>query len=91
MRAPIAPIVAITNRAAKARARAIVEFGASFGISTLHLAAALKDNGGGKLITTEFEATGSAEPSRRRGGHQPVQSFHSSIGTPHKRPLLSIW
>jgi predicted O-methyltransferase YrrM len=37
------------------RARAIVEFGASFGVSTLHLAAALKDNGGGRLITTEFE------------------------------------
>jgi predicted O-methyltransferase YrrM len=36
-------------------ARAIVEFGTSFGISTLHLAAALRDNGGGRLITTEFE------------------------------------
>lgn len=38
-----------------ARARTIVEFGTSFGISTLHLAAALRDNGGGRLITTEFE------------------------------------
>jgi len=37
------------------RARAIVEFGTSFGISTLHLAAALRDNGGGRVITTEFE------------------------------------
>jgi predicted O-methyltransferase YrrM len=37
------------------RARSIVEFGTSFGISTLHLAAALQDNGGGRLITTEFE------------------------------------
>lgn len=37
------------------RARAIVEFGMSFGISTLHLAAALRDNGGGRLITSEFE------------------------------------
>jgi len=36
-------------------ARAIVEFGTSFGISTLHLAAALRDNGGGRLITCEFE------------------------------------
>ncbi|KQV55359.1 MULTISPECIES: O-methyltransferase [unclassified Caulobacter] len=36
-------------------ARTIVEFGTSFGISTLHLAAALRDNGGGHLITTEFE------------------------------------
>ncbi|MDT2022364.1 class I SAM-dependent methyltransferase [Methylocella sp. CPCC 101449] len=38
-----------------ARARSIVEFGTSFGISTLHLAAALRDNGGGRLITSEFE------------------------------------
>lgn len=42
------------------RAKHIVEFGTSFGISTLHLAAALKDNcvdqaDGGKVITTEFE------------------------------------
>ncbi|MFN8624907.1 MAG: class I SAM-dependent methyltransferase [Candidatus Binatia bacterium] len=37
------------------RARSIVEFGTSFGISTLHLAAALKDNGGGRVIGTEFE------------------------------------
>jgi predicted O-methyltransferase YrrM len=36
-------------------ARMIVEFGTSFGISTLYLAAALRDNGGGHLITTEFE------------------------------------
>jgi len=36
-------------------AHTIVEFGTSFGISTLHLAAALRDNGGGRLITAEFE------------------------------------
>jgi predicted O-methyltransferase YrrM len=36
-------------------AKNIVEFGTSFGISTIHLAAALKDNGGGKVIGTEFE------------------------------------
>jgi predicted O-methyltransferase YrrM len=41
--------------ARNARARSIVEFGTSFGISTLHLAAALKDNGGGRLIGSEFE------------------------------------
>jgi len=41
--------------ARNSRARTIIEFGTSFGISTLHLAAALRDNGGGRLITTEFE------------------------------------
>lgn len=38
-------------------ARTIVEFGTSFGLSTLYLAAALRDNGGGRLITSEFEAS----------------------------------
>jgi predicted O-methyltransferase YrrM len=38
------------------RARSIVEFGTSFGISTIHLAAALRDNGGGRLIGSEFES-----------------------------------
>jgi predicted O-methyltransferase YrrM len=41
--------------ARSSRARTIVEFGTSFGISTLHLAAGLRDNGGGQLITSEFE------------------------------------
>jgi len=41
--------------ARNANAASIVEFGTSFGISTLHLAAALRDNGGGNLISTEFE------------------------------------
>jgi predicted O-methyltransferase YrrM len=36
-------------------ARGIVEFGTSFGVSTLHLAAALRDNGGGRLIGSELE------------------------------------
>jgi predicted O-methyltransferase YrrM len=40
-----------------ARANAIIEFGTSFGVSTLHLAAALRDNGGGQLVSTEFEPT----------------------------------
>ena len=41
-------------------ARTIVEFGTSFGISTLHLAAALRDNRGGHLITSEFEPSKAA-------------------------------
>ena len=46
--------------ARSSRARAIVEFGTSFGISALHLAAALRDNGGGRLITSEFEPSKTA-------------------------------
>lgn len=47
--------VLLYTLARSSRARTIVEFGTSFGISTLHLAAALRDNGGGRVITTEFE------------------------------------
>ena len=36
-------------------ARSVVEYGTSFGVSTLHLAAAVRDNGGGKVITTELQ------------------------------------
>jgi predicted O-methyltransferase YrrM len=36
-------------------ARTVVEFGTSFGISSLYIAAALRDNGGGRLISSEFE------------------------------------
>jgi predicted O-methyltransferase YrrM len=43
--------------ARSSKARAIVEFGTSFGLSTLHLAAALRDNGGGVLVGSEFEAS----------------------------------
>jgi predicted O-methyltransferase YrrM len=43
--------------ARSSRARTIVEFGTSFGVSTLHLGAALRDNGGGRLIGTELEST----------------------------------
>ncbi|MBR0831711.1 O-methyltransferase [Bradyrhizobium manausense] len=42
------------------RAKAIIEFGTSFGISTLHLAAGLRDSGGGRLITSEFEPSKAA-------------------------------
>ena len=37
------------------RARRIVEAGTSFGVSTLFLAAAVRDNGGGVVIASEYE------------------------------------
>jgi predicted O-methyltransferase YrrM len=51
-------------------ARTVIEFGTSFGISTLHLAAALRDNGGGRLITSEFEPSKAAKAREnfRAGG-----------------------
>lgn len=47
--------VLLYQLARSTNARHIVEFGTSFGLSTLYLAAALRDNGGGRLITSEFE------------------------------------
>ena len=38
------------------RPSTVVEFGMSFGISALHLAAAVKDNGHGRVVTTELSA-----------------------------------
>lgn len=46
------------------RARTVVEFGTSFGVSTIHLAAAVRDNGGGRVITTEF-APDKAEQAKK--------------------------
>jgi predicted O-methyltransferase YrrM len=42
------------------RAATIVEFGTSFGVSTIYMAAAVRDNGGGTIITTEFEPSKAA-------------------------------
>ncbi len=42
------------------KAKGIVEFGTSFGISTIHLTAAVKDNGGGRVIGSEYEAAKAA-------------------------------
>lgn len=38
------------------KARRVVEFGTSMGVSTIYLAAALRDNGGGLLVGSELEA-----------------------------------
>jgi len=39
------------------RPATVVEFGMSFGISAIHLAAALRDNGSGRVVTTELSET----------------------------------
>jgi predicted O-methyltransferase YrrM len=38
------------------RPATVVEFGTSFGISTIHLAAAVRDNGIGRVVSTELNA-----------------------------------
>ncbi|MCV7051013.1 class I SAM-dependent methyltransferase [Mycobacterium heidelbergense] len=46
------------------RPATIVEFGMSFGISAVHLASAVRDNGGGRVVTTELNATKVAAAKR---------------------------
>jgi predicted O-methyltransferase YrrM len=45
-------------------AKVMVEFGASFGISGIHLAAAARDAGGGRLITTELDPVKAEQAAR---------------------------
>src|SRR2546423_7589328 len=46
------------------RPATVVEFGTSFGISTLYLAAAVRDNGAGRVIGTELSADKAAAARR---------------------------
>ncbi|MFI5641068.1 O-methyltransferase [Streptomyces goshikiensis] len=46
------------------RPATVVEFGTSFGVSTLHLAAAVRDNGTGRVISTELSAAKAAAARR---------------------------
>ena len=52
------------------RPQIVVEFGTSYGISGIHLAAALRDAGRGRLVTTEFDAVkaGRAQDNFRAAG-----------------------
>jgi predicted O-methyltransferase YrrM len=72
---PISPAqgLALYQFARARRARHIVEFGASFGISTIYFAAAVRDNGGGRVITTEIEPgkISRARDHWRRAGVDP--------------------
>jgi predicted O-methyltransferase YrrM len=52
------------------RPETVVEFGTSFGISTIHLAAAVTDNGTGRVVTTELsdrKATAARENLEQAG------------------------
>jgi predicted O-methyltransferase YrrM len=56
------------------RATRVVEFGTSFGVSTIHLACALSDNGGGHLIGTELEPQ-KAERARKNLADAGLDEF----------------
>jgi predicted O-methyltransferase YrrM len=61
-----------------ASVRTVVEFGTSLGASTLYIAAAIRDNGGGLLITTELDpvkAAGAADNLREAGLSDLVEIY----------------
>ncbi len=83
---PISPAqgLALYQFARARRAQHIVEFGASFGISTIYLAAAVRDNGGGRVITTEIERARSAAPANTGGAPASIRKSSCSRATPCK-------
>ena len=62
------------NTARAIDARRVVEFGTSFGFSTIYLAAAVRDNGGGLVITAELEPN-KAETARRNFADAGLERF----------------
>jgi predicted O-methyltransferase YrrM len=56
------------------QARKVVEVGTSFGVSTLYLAAAVRDNGGGGVIATEYEPL-KAEAARAHFAEAGLEEF----------------
>jgi predicted O-methyltransferase YrrM len=83
------------------RARTVVECGTSFGVSTLYLAAAVRDNGGGTVIATEWEAE-KAQIARRNFAIAGLERFVdlregdlantlATIDGPVDFVLLDIW
>jgi len=83
------------------RARTIVEFGTSFGISTLYLAAAVRDNGGGAVIGSELEPSKHTRASEhlREAGLDDIASVRlgdaqatlADVAAPIDLVLLDGW
>ncbi len=82
-------------------ARSIVEAGTSYGVSTLYLADAVRLNGGGTIIATEYEAdkVAAAREHFRRGGVESLIDLREGdlretlthIDGPVDFVLLDIW
>ena len=85
------------------QARTIVEFGTSFGISTIHLGAAVRDNrNGGRVITTELSTkkTNRARQNIAEAGLSDIveiregdalETLRGEVGEPIELLLLDGW
>ena len=84
-----------------ARPATVVEFGTSFGISTIHLAAAVRDNGAGHVISTELNAAKVARATANLAEagladwvtilEGDARQTLATIGTPVEFVLLDGW
>ena len=82
-------------------ARHIVEVGTSFGVSTIYLAAAVRENGGGNVIGTEWEPAkaAAARENLRRAGLADVVDIREGdvretlrdVGGPVDFVLMDVW
>ena len=70
----------------------ILEIGTGYGFSTLHLAQACKDNGGGKVWTIEVRADRQAEARRwaRAAKLEGKVVFLASVPTPEELPTVDF-
>jgi len=66
--------------ARSAKAKTVVEFGTSFGISTIYLACAIRDNGAGKVITSEFDPEKAARAKKNLTAAGLVECVEFRIG-----------
>ena len=62
-------------------AKVIVEFGTSFGISGIHLAAAVRDAGGGRVVATGLDPTKAERAAQnfRAAGLSDSSTFASAM------------
>lgn len=72
-----------------ARPATVVEFGTSFGISTLYLAAAVRDNGAGRVISTEL-STSKAAAAHRTFAETGLADLITVLEGDARETLLSV-
>ena len=82
---PVSPVAGqlLYALARSSKPDTVVEFGTSFGISTIHLAAAVRDNGTGRVISTELSAAKAARARANIAEGRPGQLGH---GPGRRRP-----
>src|SRR5260370_13510949 len=72
-----------------ARPATVAEFGTSFGISTIHLAAAVRDNGTGRVISTALSAAKVAQ-ARATAAEAGLSDWAPGLGDDARETLPGV-